>query len=57
MYVTLKGDYLRLPKVYDLARQQIKLGNKVVTEHYCHNTGYNFHKDFLYKISPLFNKN
>lgn len=57
MNVTRKGNFLSLPKTYDLARQQIKLGNKVTSQHYCHNTGYNFHKDFLYNISPLFKAN
>ena len=57
MYASLKGDFLALPKYYDLARKERSLGTKLVSEHYVHHTGSDFHKDFLYKISPLFIKN
>jgi uncharacterized protein (UPF0248 family) len=55
MYASLKGNFLALPKQYDLLRRERKAGNKIVSEHYCHNTGYNLHKDFIYKILPQYN--
>ncbi|MDB5132575.1 MAG: hypothetical protein JWR02_2324, partial [Mucilaginibacter sp.] len=54
MYATLKGNFLALPKYYDLARKERALGNKLVSEHYVHNTGYDMHKDFIYKLYPIF---
>ena len=54
MYASYKGNFLGLPESYDLGRRQKKLGNKITSEHYVHNTGYEFHKDFIYKISPLY---
>ncbi len=57
MYATLKGNFMPLPKYYDLARKERNLGNKLVSEHYVHNTGYDFHKDFIYKIYPGYERN
>jgi hypothetical protein len=54
MYASEKGNFLGLPKEYDLARRERNAGNEIISEHYVHHTGYAFHKDFLYKISPLF---
>jgi hypothetical protein len=52
MYVTYKGNFLALPKEYDLARKERDAGNKIISEHYVHNTGSDFHRDFIYKIFP-----
>jgi len=54
LYASLKGDFLALPKQYDLQRRERKLGNKLISEHYCHSTGYDFHKDFIYKLYPQY---
>jgi uncharacterized protein (UPF0248 family) len=54
MYASVKGDFLALPKQYDIMRKERNLGNKLISEHYCHNTGYDFHKDFIYKLFPLY---
>lgn len=54
MQATQKGDFLALPKQYDLGRRERNRGNKIISEHYCHNTGYDMHKDFIYKLIPMY---
>lgn len=53
MYVTLKGGFLELPTYYDLAKRERNKGKKIISEHYVHNSGFDFHKDFIYKLYPL----
>ncbi len=55
MYASRKGNFLALPKTYDLAKKERNAGNAIISEHYVHNTGYDFHKDFIYKIYPGLN--
>lgn len=57
LYASYKGDFLALPKQYDLGRKERNRGNKITSEHYCHSVGYDFHKDFIYKLFPLYSKN
>ncbi|HEY4324128.1 MAG TPA: hypothetical protein VGN20_09080 [Mucilaginibacter sp.] len=58
MYVTKVGNYKDLPETYDVCRIERSLGNKIISEHYTHNTGFDIHKDFIYKIYPqIINKN
>ncbi|MDB4926975.1 hypothetical protein [Mucilaginibacter sp.] len=57
MYATHKGGFEALPKCYDLARKERNLGNFIISEHYVHNTGYDIHKDFIYKLCPIYLKN
>jgi len=52
MYATNEGGYEQLPIVYDLARKERNRGIDITSEHYVHSTGYDLHKDFLYKIYP-----
>jgi hypothetical protein len=54
MYASIKGNFLPLPKYYDIVRRERNLGNKLTSEHYCHNTGYDMHKDFIYKLLPIY---
>jgi len=54
MCATNAGNYISLPQTYDLGRQLAKTGAEVISQHYVHNTGYNFHKDFIYKLYPLY---
>jgi hypothetical protein len=54
MYASYRGDFLMLSKDYDVGRQELKKGHNLVSEHYCHNTGHDFHKDFINRISPQF---
>jgi hypothetical protein len=56
MYISMVGNYKPLPVSYDLCRRERNMGNVIISEHYTHNTGYDFHKDFIYKISPAFVK-
>ena len=56
MYASHKGDFLPLPKNYDVGKRERKLGTKLTSEHYVHNTGYDFHKDFIDKLYPIFKK-
>jgi hypothetical protein len=56
MYAGEKGGFGQLPPSYDVAGRQRKRGNKLISEHYCHHTGYDFHKDFIYQISPEYTK-
>jgi hypothetical protein len=55
MYATLKEKFLELPKTYALGRGARVIGNEVISKHYVHNTGYDFHKDFIYKLYPMVN--
>ncbi len=57
MYASAVGGFLPLPSYYDVTQMERNLGHTIVSEHYCHNTGYNFHKDFIYKLYPLYRKN
>ncbi|ASU36782.1 hypothetical protein [Mucilaginibacter xinganensis] len=54
MFASEKGNFLGLPKQYDLARKEMFLGNKITSEHYVYGGGSAFHKDFIYKLYPLF---
>jgi hypothetical protein len=54
MYVTYKGGFAEFPKEYDLAKKERNKGNKIISEHYVHNTGYDQHKDFIYKLYPIY---
>lgn len=54
MYASAKGDFAGLPKTYDILSRHRNAGNKIVSEHYTHNTGYQMHKDFIYTLYPLF---
>lgn len=56
MYVSQKGDFVRLSEKYDLARINRNKGQKLISEHYVQSTGYDFHKDFLTKIYPTISK-
>lgn len=56
MYISDKGNFMELPKWYDLARRERDLGNVIKSEHYVHNTGFDIHKDFIYKLYPLYTK-
>ncbi len=57
MYASVKGNFLALPKYYDLARKERDLGNKITSEHYVQGSACEFHKDFIYKIFPAFINN
>lgn len=57
MYASHKGSFVALPKKYDVLQIERSLKREIVSEHYCHNTGYMFHKDFIYKLYPLYQKN
>lgn len=52
MYATNEGGYKQLPIAYDLAKKERNRGNAITSEHYVHSTGYDFHKDFIYKVYP-----
>jgi hypothetical protein len=54
MYASYKGNFLGLPKNYDLGQKYKKAGNAVISEHYVQGTAYDFHKDFVYKIIPTY---
>lgn len=54
MYASYRGGFLMLPKDYDVCRKGLKKGHNLVSEHYTHNTGHDFHKDFIDQISPQF---
>lgn len=54
MYASSKGDFLELPKNYALGKAAREIGNEVIGKHYVHNTGYTMHKDFIYKLYPMF---
>jgi hypothetical protein len=56
MYASHKGKFLGLPKDYDLGQRYKKAGNAVISEHYVQGTAYDFHKDFIYKLYPLYSK-
>jgi hypothetical protein len=56
MYATIQGNFLALPKQYDLQRRERDLGNKIVSEHYVQGTAYDFHKDFIYKLFPQYTR-
>jgi hypothetical protein len=56
MYASQKGNFLGLPKNYDLGQRYKKTGDTVVSEHYVQGTAYDFHKDFIYKLYPLYTK-
>jgi len=56
MYVTHAGNFKELPESYDLASRRRNMGHPITSEHYVHNAGYNFHKDFIYKLYPMFKK-
>jgi|SRR6185437_8204147 len=55
MYASLKGNFSELPKTYALGKEARTIGKEVISKHYVHNTGYDFHKDFIYRLYPLFN--
>jgi hypothetical protein len=57
MYASYKGNFLQLPKNYALGKQARLIGDDVISKHYVHNTGYDFHKDFIYKLRPMYNSN
>lgn len=57
MFASEKGNFLGLPKEYDLARHEMFRGNKIVAEHYVYGGGSAFHKDFIEKLYPLFKNN
>ncbi|SHN23998.1 hypothetical protein [Mucilaginibacter sp. OK098] len=57
MFASEKGNFLGLPKHYDLARKEMLLGSKLTSEHYVYGGGSAFHKDFIYNLYPLFKKN
>ncbi|HVW96638.1 MAG TPA: hypothetical protein VHA56_11780 [Mucilaginibacter sp.] len=54
MYASLKGGFIALPKEYDLGRRERNAGNKIISEHYVHSTGHDFHKDFIDKLFPIY---
>jgi hypothetical protein len=57
MFASEKGGFLGLPKTYDLARKEMLLGNKLISEHYVYGGGSAFHQDFIYNLYPLFKNN
>ncbi|WP_299582775.1 glycosyltransferase [Mucilaginibacter sp.] len=57
MFASEKGNFLGLPKHYDLARKEMFLGNKITSEHYVDGAGSVFHRDFINKLYPLFKRN
>jgi hypothetical protein len=57
MFASEKGNFLGLPKHYDLARKQMFLGNKITSEHYVYGGGSVFHRDFINILYPLFKNN
>jgi hypothetical protein len=54
MYASYCGGFLMLPKEYDLGRRGRTEGHSLISEHYTHHTGHDFHKDFINQISPQF---
>jgi hypothetical protein len=54
MYASYKGNFLGLPKDYDLGQKHKKAGNKVKSEHYVQGTASDFHRDFIYKLFPIY---
>ena len=56
MYATVKGGFQELPKHYDLAKKERDMGNTITSEHYVHGGGYQFQKDFIYKLYPAYTK-
>lgn len=54
MYASNRGDFLMLPEDYDVCRKGRGKGHNLVSEHYTHSTGHDFHKDFINQISPQF---
>jgi len=54
MYVSLKGAFVELPRQYDLGRREKIAGTPIISEHYVHNTGYDFHKDFINRLAPVY---
>jgi hypothetical protein len=54
LYASKKGGFLELPKTYSLGRAARTIGEEVISKHYVHNTGYTMHKDFIYKLYPMF---
>jgi uncharacterized protein (UPF0248 family) len=57
MFASEKGNFLGLPKHYDLARKEMFLGNKITSEHYVYGGGSAFHKGFIHNLYPLFKNN
>ncbi|MEE1945148.1 hypothetical protein VRU48_08515 [Pedobacter sp. KR3-3] len=56
MQVSILGNFLPLPIQYDLARKEHAKKTPLVSEHYVHSTGYDFHKDFIFKLYPQYSK-
>lgn len=54
MQVSILGGFIPLPIQYDLARKEWAKKTPLISEHYVHSTGYDFHKDFIYKLYPLY---
>ncbi|MGZ3757432.1 MAG: hypothetical protein ACXVAY_07170 [Mucilaginibacter sp.] len=54
MYASIKSDFLALPRTYDLLSKRRKVGQPIISEHYVHHTGHDFHKDFIYRLFPQY---
>jgi hypothetical protein len=54
MFASYKGGFAELPKQYDLGRRERALGHEIISEHYVHSTGHDFHRDFIYKCIPQY---
>lgn len=57
MYASKMQNFLKLPVTYDLGRIERKKNNDLTSEHYVHSTGYDFHRDFIYKLFPIYQQN